>query len=277
MIEGIWSVAGMNEYHADRECISHSSLEHFRRSPSGYNQKYNCGISGSGEDAAWLILGSLLHAFVLERHKFDAMFAIAPRVDGRTKSGKAELLIFEASVNGRTVITADQAELMHGMAESLRSSPIAGPLLFDSPGRNELAVRWQDECGVWLKCSFDRLLDCGIDLNLKTSRDPSPESWSRDAFRFGYHRQSELYRRGKEKFFPSGETFHVVVGTEPPHQVAVYEIGINEIMLAKEENDHDLASLAQRRASSDWSEQWQKDITTITFPRYAFPSDRRKQ
>jgi len=74
-------------------------------------------------------------------------------------------------------------------------------------GKSEIAEYWQEadseltglwqEDDIWLRCRFDRLaknMNCIIDY--KSTTDASPETFSRQIVRMGYHWQDAFYRRG---------------------------------------------------------------------------------
>lgn len=271
--QGFWDVPSLADYHVDRLCESHSTLEALRDSSSAYHQVYVLGTLPRREPSDSMILGTALHAYVLEPDRWGELVAVEPaEIEGRTKAIQAKAEEWRLANAGKLIINQKQFDLVQVMANSLKESPTAGPLLFDSPGRNERAIRWQDsETGIWLKASFDRLLNCGIDLNLKTTRNPNPKSWAKDAANFGYHRQTSLYQSGKSLAADSaGESLHVVVGTEPPHLVAVFELGPSELDLGRRENRETLERLAYCRDTGDWQDAWESSITPISFPRWAF-------
>lgn len=272
LVEGLWNVAGLAAYHADRSCESHSSLECFRDSAAAYNQIYNLHTLSRPGPSDSLKLGTALHAWVLETSRFDDLVAVIPAgTERRSNNGKADWAKFLEDNLGKTIIDGAQFELVNAMGLALRHSPIAGPLVFDAAGENEVAIRWHDsDSGVWLKACFDRLLDCGMDLNLKTSRNPCPKQWAKDSVNFGYERQSALYRAGKQAVIGSEQSFHVVVGTEPPHLVGVFELGDAELDLGRAANVDTLQRLAFCRETEDWSDAWENEITTINYPRWAF-------
>jgi exodeoxyribonuclease VIII len=74
-------------------------------------------------------LGTALHTHVLELNRWDEQIAVAPACDRRTKAGKEAFAAFEADAAGKTVITADDAEVVMAMGRSVLRHPGAAMLL----------------------------------------------------------------------------------------------------------------------------------------------------
>lgn len=266
---GYWDV-GLAEYHADRECVSSTALEIFRESREEYHAIYVAETRKPKPPTWEMRLGTALHAYVLENARFGEQVAIEPAW-GRKKDDLEAKAAFREANAGKTIIDQEDVGLVIEMSKALRASPVAGPLLFDADGVNEQAIRW-DTLDIWCKCCFDRLLSCGIDLNLKTCSNPRPDDWARHAHGMGYHRQAALYRMGKNALLSKEPTYHVVISSQWPHRVGVYRFGDREMSLGMEEVFDALDDLATCRSSGEWKERWQTEITEITFPRYAFRS-----
>jgi hypothetical protein len=83
------------------------------------------------------------------------------------------------------------------------------------------------------------LCKCRVDfingrlVELKSTRDPEIVSFAKDAARFLYHGQIAYYRDGTiESGYPLEQPpAMITVGTEPPHDVVVYEI-LDEVLAA---------------------------------------------
>src|SRR5260370_28558106 len=99
---GIWQVDSAT-YHADRSAVSHSGLEVLHRSPAEYAAKYVTGTLPFPEPTREIVLGSVVHALLLQQDRFAILHALAPDVDRRYKEGKKEYDAFKEGVNGRVV------------------------------------------------------------------------------------------------------------------------------------------------------------------------------
>ena len=79
-----------------RDYLSYSALKAFAKSPNHYLQYVN----KEHTETPAMVLGSLTHCLVLEPERFAAKFAVAPKVDRRTNSGKALWAAFEHESEG---------------------------------------------------------------------------------------------------------------------------------------------------------------------------------
>ena len=71
------------------------------------------------EDTPAFRIGRALHARVLTPEVYGALFTVAPDVDRRTKAGKEEYERFCAGAVGKTVLSADDAELVEAMSGAI--------------------------------------------------------------------------------------------------------------------------------------------------------------
>ena len=74
-------------------------------------------------------------------------------------------------------------------------------------------------------------------IDLKTSRDISPDKFQRDADTFNYWIQAALYMRGVEALMPGKFEHYVIVAVEkkPPYQVATYLLDKDWIKMIQEQ------------------------------------------
>lgn len=204
------------EYHAD-PAISKSDLDLINRSPSYY--KYV--KENPKEQTAAMLLGSAAHKLVLEPKSFDEEYAVAPIVDRRTKQGKEMWEKFITESNGKTVIDSAAYASAQLMASAVMEHPIAARLL--QGGQAESSHFWEEN-GVKCKCRPDYLkedIKCVIDL--KTTLNASPESFTKSAYDYRYHVQAAWYLRGLRECGIDVENFiFIAVEKEPPFTVCVY-------------------------------------------------------
>jgi hypothetical protein len=144
-------------------------------------------------------------------------------------------------------------------------------------GEPELSIFWTDrETGLRLKCRVDWFSDYPLDL--KTTRDPSPMAYARQYAALGYHRKRAHYRAGI--FAHTGEHLpfvHLATGTEPPHEVAVYDPDDSDYRSGRSVGEDQyratLRQLAECFASADWSNPWESQVTRLELPGWAFSED----
>jgi len=190
-----------------RDYLSYSALKAFAKSPNHYLQY----VSGERTESDAMKLGSLLHCMLLEPTEVDARFVQAPDVNLRTKAGKEEAAAFAEANADKTVVKPDQWQIADTMRIAVQDHPLALDLLKGLP---EHKLEGDIE-GVPFVGYADCLGEFVVDV--KTTRDASPQGFRREASNFDYHLQAAIYKR------LSGRDFKwVAVENVAPFNVAVY-------------------------------------------------------
>lgn len=141
------------EDYRNDEAFSRSQLFKLSKSPAHF--KY--ALENPEVETPALAFGTAFHAYVLEKDKFDSEYIVAPKLDRRTKEGKALAAQIEAS--GKIPISEDAFAQIQVMAESVMSNKYAAALL--NGGEHEKSYFWTDKLtGLKLKCRPD----CRTDL-----------------------------------------------------------------------------------------------------------------
>lgn len=206
-----------SEYHKIR-ALSASSAKLLLRSPA----HYLAAMESPREPSAAMRLGTLCHTLVFEPEKFSEEFAVAPRVDKRTKVGKEALANFEEDNGGKLVID----EFQYEKAQAIAAAALAHPMVAEymKGGDAETTMLWE-QYGVNCKARVDYL--CGdVIFDLKTCKDASPGGFSQQIGTFQYHLQAAHYANGFEAI--TGKRLNrfifIAVETEAPYSTGVYEI-----------------------------------------------------
>jgi exodeoxyribonuclease VIII len=237
------------EYHARPE-ISKSGLDQLRRSPLHYWNRYLNPDRLIEPPTEAMVLGSALHARVLEPHLFDDEYIVAPQgIDRRTKEGKLRWADFEAQAEGRTVLKAEDAARIEAMAAAVHQHPAARTIL-RLPGKCEQSYFWTDEAtGVACKCRPDWHSDNRkLIADVKTTDDASPRGFIRSVMKYRYHVQAAFYSQG----IGAEEFLFIAVEKKPPFAVAVYATPPDLIERGAKEALQDLRLLATCRSENKW-------------------------
>lgn len=206
-----------SDYHKIK-ALSASSAKLLLRSPL----HYLAAMSNPREPSAAMRLGTLCHTLVFEPEKFEEEFAVAPRVDKRTKFGKEALANFEEEHEGKIVIDEFQYEKAKAIAAAALSHPMVMEYMVG--GSAEATMLWE-QYGVPCKARVDYL--CGdVMFDLKTCQDATPGGFSRQIGTFQYHLQAAHYANGYEAITgrPLNRFVFIAVESEAPHMTGVYEI-----------------------------------------------------
>lgn len=196
MKPGIYPDILNEDYHAGPG-ISASGLKLIaERSPLHYWSAYLDPKREPRKTTPAMILGTAIHAAVLEPDTFGERFYPAPDVDRRTKEGKMlyETAFGIAAEQNATLISAADFEAALKIQNSCRQHPLA-QAIFDE-GAAEQSVFWIDpETEVLCKCRPDWLMPGAI-LDVKSAEDASEEKFKTSAYNYRYHLQAAFYMDG---------------------------------------------------------------------------------
>ena len=174
------------EYHKDITTISKSGLDQIAKSPLHYWERY-LNPNHVETSTAALEFGSPFHTAILEPIEFEHMYAVAPKVDRRTKEGKQAWVEFELENMGKKIISSDEYQIIQGMQASILNHHEAS-ILLSAKTHVEQIFTHQDK-----KCKPDFLTSHNIICDLKTTEDASPWGFGRSAHKYRYDVQAAFY------------------------------------------------------------------------------------
>ena len=249
----------LEEYLA-MSAVSSSDLKSLARSPAHYKMRTE------KEQTSAMLLGSLTHCMILEPEEVNSRYW-ACELDRRTKAYKEAMADQPAGV---VSVTLKEWEEARRMADAVHSNATCLSLLSSGLAEQSVfATVWDDpDCTFVGKCRPDFLAELGdsrIHVSLKTTRDASPEAFSKrpwgQYWKLGYHLADAWYARvlacaGK----PVEAT--LVIAVEPPGIVQLYEPSISSMMDAGEKIDELLALLSRCQSSGNWP-GYKSDILPI--------------
>lgn len=234
-----------------RPALNISRLKELRRSP----MHYRYAIDHPKESAA-MTLGTAAHCATLEPERFCRDYVTWCR---RTESGRMAPRTgklwdaFVAEFGDRTILTEAEAELAANVAAAVRADPVAAKYL--ASGEPEVTMEWTvdgRECkgrADWIT----HMEDGPVLVGLKTTTDCRHWQFSATAARLGYHLQWAWYADGWVAIKGDGvRLVEIVVESEPPHAVVVYDIGPDVIDQGRVEYQELLRVLADCEARDHW-------------------------
>jgi len=196
MKPGIYPDILNEDYHAGPG-ISASGLKLIaERSPLHYWSAYLDPQREQRKTTPAMILGTAIHAAVLEPATFAERFHPAPDVDRRTKEGKMlyEVALGISTEQNATLISSDDYAAALKVQRSCRDHPLAQAIFAE--GKAEQSVFWIDpETEVLCKCRPDWLMPGAI-VDVKSTEDASAEAFMRSAYNWQYHIQAAFYMDG---------------------------------------------------------------------------------
>lgn len=215
-------------YHAN-EAVGSSTLKSIAKSSvlHAINQEFKATDS--------LLIGSAAHAAILEPETFDSQFAVAPKVDKRTKLGKETWNLFMEEAGDKQLLNEDQMAIVEGIKAATMSHPIARGML--TGGEAEYSYYSKcPETGLELKCRPD-YVNQGALIDLKTTLDASLEGFTRQAGNLYYHLQAAYYLDvyNAANGTNVNEFFFVAVENKAPFGVSIWKVGHVEIEAGRAE------------------------------------------
>jgi hypothetical protein len=196
MEPGIYTGITNEDYHSGPG-ISQSALSVLARSPLHYWSQYVDPDREKREPSAAMKLGSAIHMAVLEPDLFVEAYAVAPKVDRRTKEGKAVWDQFVLEAGHREVISVDDFNTCEEIAAQVRAHPTAKRVFVD--GVAEESAYWIDkETGLLCRARPDWMKGSMI-VDLKSTDDASHAGFQRSAWNYRYWMQAAWYMDGVEQ------------------------------------------------------------------------------
>ena len=208
--------------------------------------------------------GTAVHAFFLERDKFDTDFVIKPE-DMRlnTKAGKE----WAQEHQSKIIIDSELGSNLYEMEKSFMDSP--AKLIYDKSGQSELSYFWDDLGLVKGKCRPDWISNDGnIVVDIKTTTDASPKGFQKSIANWGYHLQLGWYIRGLQKLgLPAKEFIFIAIEKTPPFSVGVYRANKDMITYANDEINNLVYDIDESLKSDDFPD-YTPEILDLGLPNW---------
>ncbi len=204
------------EYHGRKSHISSTGVRIFKKNRKQFEYSLSHDLVKQTKSMAE---GTAVHAFFLERDKFNVDFAIKPQdIRLNTKAGKE----WAQEHQDKIIIDSELGNNLYEMEKSFMDSP--AKLIYEIKGKSELSYFWDDTGLVKGKCRPDWISDDGnIIVDIKTTTDASPRGFQKSISTWGYHLQLAWYMRGLQKLgIPAKQFIFIAIEKTPPFSVGVY-------------------------------------------------------
>lgn len=251
-------------YHSRPEISAHG-LHKIAKAPALYLH----GLSNPHTPTPAQRWGTLVHLRALEPERFASEVATLPydapeRPQARSVNAKRprpEVLEaagwwakFDMENIGKEFVSADELGKLSAVQDSLMNHPAAGRILL-AGGLTEASMFWKDaETGIRCRARADRIHAGGaIIADIKTTKDASAESFSKDAWNYRYDVQAAFYLDALRALTGvDGHFIFICVETEPPYLVACYVATPAMIEAGRTRYRRDLATYASCVESGQW-------------------------
>lgn len=257
--------------YAASPALNISTLKELRHSPQHYRYRL-----AHPKKSAPMQLGTAAHCATLEPDAFLERFVAWTRTteSGRNapRSGKA-WDAFSADHSHLTILTADEWNEARAIADAVRADLTA--LKYISTGDAEVSMTW-DMHGRTCKGRVDWLTHVDgtpVLVGLKTARNASLFPFSSAAAKLGYHLQWAWYFDGYCAIKGvEPRVVEIVVESDAPHAVVVYDIPPDVILQGREEYESLLHTLAECEARNEWP-GYASGEQVLSLPSWVYGSD----
>ncbi len=247
------------EYHGRKTHLSSTNIRTFKKNRKQFEYSLTHELVKQTKAMAD---GTAVHAFFLERDKFDTDFVIKP-ADMRlnTKAGKEWAL----EQKDKIIIDSELGNNLYEMEKSFMDSP--AKLIYDIKGQTELSYFWDDLVTIKGKCRPDWISDGGeIVVDVKTTTDASPRGFQKSIANWGYHLQLGWYLRGLRKLgLPAEQFIFIAIEKTAPFCVGVYKADQKMINFAIKELDQLMPEIQTAMVSNEFPD-YTPEITSIGLP-----------
>ena len=267
------------------DALSASALKHFMRSPAHYMENR---LNPKPPTPA-MEFGTLVHTAVLEPELCEQLYYClddsdiynelrakgfeVPRLTKEYKAWKKDKF---AESQGKIEVKIEDWNAAVHIRKAIQAHPKASALLAMG-GKVEHVMQWTHPTGVLMKGRPDLFIhdyhaDYGLIVDLKTTDNASPHSFTRTIANHSYHIQAGMYCEGVEIITGKPCRFAwLVVEREAPHVVMLYHARGDDIALAKHIIYGEARKFKQCLESGIWHGYDEPENDEIEVPAWAYP------
>jgi exodeoxyribonuclease VIII len=272
MIEqGIYPNLSNEDYHADKNSLSRSSLKDFHRNPYYYHAMHLRPDRPAKEPTRDMILGSAFHTMVLEPCKFDYEYVCEPKKVllkdvGREayEAYKQQCMLLENSK--RIVLSDDEYTNLWNMKNTLDRDKRIESLFAEA--EIEKSFFWKDQkSGLMVKARPD-ILHHNMIIDLKTCADASPSGFQRAMVDGWYHVQGAMIRDAVRKLegYTINTVINICVEKKYPYCVGIYIIDEEALDYGEAKYKEILMQMKECLETKEFRDY---EIQTINLPKWA--------
>lgn len=262
-----------NEQYHGGPGVSKSHLDVIARSPAHYWQAYVNPVREPRVPTPAMVVGTAIHAAILEPDLFTSGFIVAPEINKRTNAGKAEYAAFLDEHEDYTVLSTEQWQVALGARDSAHRHPLVRERL--KRGAAEQSYYALDPgTGALIKCRFDWLDVGGAPhaLDVKSTEDASPERFMRSVLDYRYHVQQAWYEHtfgaATDYELALREWVFLAIEKTPPFACAAYTLPPEMVRAGQQQAQRELARIQECRLRDHWP-AYGDECVQLDVPRWA--------
>lgn len=277
--DGVYPDWSFDEY-ASVDAINQTFLKEFAKSAK--RAQYWRAMGGREATPA-MEFGRALHIAILEPQHFDREVMTIPKLDKRTKAGKAAWTNFQRMSEGRIIMDPEALERTKSFAHSIMAHKM-GRTLFESPGRNEVSIVWTDPVtGLKCKARLDRVTgwdSYSVIADLKSCQDVEKYAFQRTIGKLSYDIQGGFSLMGLDVLRPipsgsSGQRVFVwlAVESEGPWEVGVYEMVSEAVLHAQQRIRRMLKAIKVCKETGVWPGKCGEGIESMDLAEHVYKKE----
>lgn len=244
------------------DAVNWSTLQYAGQSGLAYR---HCLTEETPETDA-MRLGRAAHAAVFEPETYAAGFVVWE--GGRRAGGEWER--FKHCHLTRTILRADDVATVEGIGAAVRGHAAAAALLAE--GRPEVTLEWTDApTGIACKARLDWVGPQSF-VDLKTTRNIEIRAFGAHAAAMLYHGQMAFYADALKANGMERTCRIIAVESEPPHDVAVFELDEDVLWAGEALYRKALRTVATCRAARLWPGRYPAPVSFV-LPAWCHPTE----
>lgn len=250
----------VNDYHMDYASVSRTMLKLFRQSRVEFNLTYNTRELPPWEPTPPALLGTVLHAMLLEDVPLDDLVLWYPQDVLNVRGGLigSRASDFREANPGRVYMKEQDYDGIESAVKSVLSRPDIGAMLNAATHKEN---RFDAEVfGLPCRCKPDIFADMGDYLavyDLKFSKNVDPDSWRRTSKRLALWLQDAFYSRLLQAKFGKPVQFRFCnIETKAPYRVQWYWYVAASREMAFDEHKRLMFDLKHCYETGVWEDGW---------------------
>lgn len=263
----------MSDYYASK-ALSHSKLSCLAQNPMEFKMRYvDDPPTLPPKESDAFAMGQAVHCLALEPQAFDERFAVAPKMDRRTKEGKLQALLFEQDSQGKIVLDEQDHADAIACVQALNNHAEFATIM-QQPRRVEVPFEFE-LFGHKFKAKPDAIIDSmKLIVDIKTTDDASPHKWQWSAVDYGYHRQAYIYQQAVQLETNEWYRFIFAVVEKPkpstrgiPPTVALYELDSDTVRMGLKDAAGLVLQYESRLETNNWQQPYSSGIVPLRLPK----------
>jgi exodeoxyribonuclease VIII len=263
----------MSDYYANK-ALSHSKLSCLAQSPMEFKMRHiDDPPTLPKKESDAFAMGHAVHCLALEPESFSDRFFVLPKIDRRTKEGKAAYAEIQEASKSKTLLDGDDYADAIACVQALNNHAEFATIMAQ-PRRVEVPFEF-DLFGHRFKAKPDCIIDSmKLIIDIKTTDDASPHRWQWSAVDYGYHRQSYIYQQAVQLETNEWYRFIFAVVEKPkpstrgiPPTVALYELDPDTVRMGLEDSAGLVLQYESRLEANNWQQPYSSGIVPLRLPK----------